>query len=143
VSDKDLVREIKELNRRIEELEDALSTLLGPVRKMEKATRSYYRLLATAMREGRIGIDLALPEVKDSISREIVEVLLEGRDQNISRITDKLRERRGSASRRIVRERLKALLDEGIVVVSRDRTPKYSLSEEVMKKWAQLLGIDI
>lgn len=143
VSEKDLLLKIRELNRRIEELEGALETILDPIRKMEQATRNYYRLLAVAMREGRIGVDLALPDVRDSLSREIVEVLLERKNLNITRITERLRERRGTASRRIVRERLKGLIEDDVVVATSDSTPLYSLSDEVMKKWAQLLGIDI
>jgi DNA-binding transcriptional ArsR family regulator len=87
---------------------------------------------------------MVTPEVKDPISKDIMRVLMERRDQNITQITESLRTKRGSASRRIVRERVKTMIEQGIVTPKGEGTVStYSLSEEVLRKWSQLLGISI
>lgn len=144
MTDEELPKQIKELNRRIAELEDMMAQLMAPVQEMQKATQKYLRLVDLALRHGGISPELLLPEIKDPISRDIVKVLIEKSGQNISRITERLRERRGSASRRVVRERLKDLEQQGIIEQrSEGAVPTYHLSEKVLRKWSQLLGISI
>jgi Fic family protein len=66
---------------------------------------------------------------KDEISRLIIQTLaLEG-PQNTSQIERALREARGHASRRIVRSRLRTLVDEGIVQAERGKGTVYKLVE--------------
>ena len=143
MAEEDLAEQVKELNKRIEELESALSQILAPMRHMEKAASGYFRLVGIALKEGGITIDAVMPEIKDHISKEIIMVLFDSNGQNISQITDAVRERRGTASRRIVRERLKSLEESEIIEVKGDKTKKYFLTDKVVRKWAQLLGMNI
>ncbi|HEY4705572.1 MAG TPA: transcriptional regulator, partial [Thermoplasmata archaeon] len=86
--------------------------------------------------------ELAVPGVKDDISRHIVAALMDRGDRNISQITDAVKGRRGTASRRIVRERLADLEREGIVIATpgvRSRT--FRVSDEVRARWSQVLGL--
>lgn len=58
--------------------------------------------------------DIAPELEKDEISRLIIQSLLSGKDMNISRITSRVKAHRGTASRRIVAERLERLEKLGI-----------------------------
>jgi DNA-binding transcriptional ArsR family regulator len=87
---------------------------------------------------------MILPELKDQISREIVRVLLDRKDQNISEITELVRSKRGTASRRIIRERLKELEEKRIVKKQmKGKLYVYALTDKVIKKWSQMLGFNI
>lgn len=69
---------------------------------------------------------------KDEISWKIVQVLDGSRPLNISQITAAVRAQRGTASRRIIRERLKQLVEQGIVSVIDDEDSRiryYTLSQ--------------
>ncbi len=57
---------------------------------------------------------------KDDISWRIIQILDVSRPLNISQITAAVRSERGTASRRIVRERINALVSRGIVMVIED-----------------------
>jgi len=142
--DEDLSEEIKKLNTRIGELEGAIKKLVEPFQRAQDTARNYYRLVQILAEQGGLTPDAILPDVKDPISKEIVRILLDGRGQNVSRITERIRSVRGTASRRIVRDKLKGLVDKDIVVVSPSGSIKtYSLSQEVLDKWSHLLGIRI
>ena len=84
---KDLAEEVKELNKRISELEKMISILVKPLQNVSKTTQNYLRITSLLLDHGGLTPDMILPEVKDPISREIVRVLLEKSDQNISQIT--------------------------------------------------------
>jgi len=153
MEDRELEDKIAELSRRIAEMEvlvrrltDALLDNRG-TRQLHSAASSlapYMRILDSYISNGTVGPEIVLPQVKDPISREIISVLFSIREGNISRITDELRKRRGTASRRIVAKKLAQLVDMGVVEENegaRDR--RYSLSEEVVRKWLKVLGIDI
>jgi len=142
--EKNLQKEIKELNERIAELEDQISRLVKPVQEMQNNTRNYFKLLDIALRHGRVSPDLLIPEIKDPISKDIVCVLVDKGYQNVSQITEGVKSRRGSSSRRIVREKLKLL--EGMDIVVRSDEKKiatYYISNDVLRKWSQILGISI
>jgi DNA-binding transcriptional ArsR family regulator len=144
VTEEDLPNQIKELNKRIAELESMMAKLVAPVRQMQKSTQNYFRLVNLALKHGGLSPETLLPEVKDPISKDIIKVLLKKSDQNITQITDSLRDQRGSASRRIVREKLKNLEVMEIVTQNGDKkVPTYKLTEKVLRKWSQLLGINI
>ena len=71
----------------------------------------------------------------------IVRVLTKRSDLNISQITEMVREIRGTSSRRIIREKLKDLEEKNIVIKSQiKQRAVFRLSNEVIKKWSQLLG---
>ena len=142
--EKDLKEEIKELNKRISELEKMLSMLVQPLRNVSKTTQNYLRLTGLLLDHGGLTPDLVLPEIKDPISKEIVRVLMDRTKQNISQITELVRSKRGTASRRIVRERIQELEEKDIIQKQfKGRLYVYSLSENVIKKWSQMLGFDI
>lgn len=121
-----------------------MAQLLTPVQEMQKSAQKYLRLVDLALRHGGISPEMLLPEVKDPISKDIIKVLVDKNGQNISQITESLRARRGSASRRVVREKLKALEEQSIVERKGEKAvPIYYISDEVLRKWSQLLGIPI
>ena len=141
---KDLADEIKELNKRISELERMLSLLIQPFQKVQDTTSNYLKILQLSLEHGGLTPDLILPEVKDPISKEIVRALLDRSEQNISQITELVRSKRGTASRRIVREKVNELTEKNIIQKKQKGSLYvYSLSQEVIRKWSQLLGINI
>ncbi|MGB2825494.1 MAG: ArsR family transcriptional regulator [Thermoplasmata archaeon] len=151
MADEDLEKQIKSLSDKMESLEESMrmvatpySQLLEYIERFQKISSSYFRLIDLYQRYGEISPDLLVPGVKDSISREIVKILFDRDGQNISQITQRLKERRGTSSRRTVRERLKELQDRG-VVVSRgsERAKIYWLTEGYVKKWYELLGLGL
>jgi len=73
---------------------------------------------------------------KDEISWKIIQILDGSRPLNISQITASVRAERGSASRRIVRGRVKNLVERSILKVIKsedDRARYYALTEDVAK----------
>ncbi|UCC92417.1 MAG: hypothetical protein JSW25_07015, partial [Thermoplasmata archaeon] len=145
-----LREEIKDLSEKVAELEDALRAatrplgdLMSQLEGMNRITGNYFRLMELYHKKGSISPEAVLPELKDPIAIEMVKVLFEEGGLNVSEITDRLRDRRGSASRTIVRERLDRMMAEGIVVA--DEGPQgvttYSISEDVSDRWYRLLGL--
>lgn len=137
----DLTEEIKSLNKRIDELESMLRAVVQPFQEMRKSTSSYVRLIGLMLEHGGLTPDTILPNIKDPIEQNIVRVLTQKKDLNISQITEHVRSKRGTASRRIIREKLKTLESKNIVYsqLKGSRTV-YNLTDEVIKKWSQLLG---
>lgn len=140
--EKDLAEEVKELTKRINELEKMLSVLMKPFTDLRKTTESYLRLAGLLLDHGGLTPDLILPALKDPISKDIVRVLLERPEQNVSQITDLVKSRRGTASRRIIREKLVDLEKKNILQKQQHGSRfVYRLSAEVIAKWTQLLGL--
>ncbi len=85
---------------------------------------------------------MAIHELKDPITRDIVKVLFEKGGRNISQITESVRNLRGKASRRIVRERLQNLESKGVVVATtQSRGKVYDVSDETARRWSKVLGL--
>jgi len=140
----DLTDEIRKLNNRISELEKMLSTLTQPLRRIQDTTSSYLRIIRLLLEHGGITPELIIPDVKDPISKEIVQVLMDKKEQNISQITELVRNKRGTASRRIIREKVTELTDKNIIQKQQKGSLNvYSLSKEVIIKWSKLVGINI
>ena len=145
----DIQEQIRSLSEKMESLEESMrkvttpySQLLEYIERFHKISSSYFRLIDLYQKYGEISPDLLMPEVKDPISKEIVRILFERDGQNISQITDRLKSRRGTASRRIVRERLKTLRERGIVTEKGSpKSKEFWLSEEYVKRWYDLLGL--
>jgi len=141
---KDLEKEVKELNKRINQLEKMLSEALSPIRNISSTTQRYLKITSLILEHGGLTPDLILPEVRDSISKEIVKVLVDRKEQNISQITELVRSKRGSASRRIIRQRIKELEEKNIIKkTQKGQLYVYSLTDKVLKKWSQMLGFNI
>ncbi len=153
MGEKELEEQIVELSRRIAEMESLMKRLAGALldnrgtRQLQSAAYSlapYMRILDSYMSNGSVGPEIVLPQVKDPISREIISVLFSIKEGNISRITGELKRRRGKASRRIVAKKLTELEEMGVLEVDKSaRDKRYSLSDEVVRKWLKVLGIDI
>jgi DNA-binding transcriptional ArsR family regulator/uncharacterized coiled-coil protein SlyX len=149
VADEDQAKRIEELTKRITELEATISQVARPYSEVvhqlsmfQETVQKYFRLMDLYQKHGVVSIDTILPEVKDPISKEIMRVLLDKPGLNISQVTEELKTRRGSSSRRIVRERLGELLAAKLVVEKVERMEKtYKISEAVVKKWSQVLGL--
>jgi len=141
---KDLADEVKELNKRIRELEKMLSVLIKPLQDVRKTTSNYMRLTGLLLDHSGLTPDLIIPEVKDPISKEIVRVLMDKSEQNISQITEIIRSKRGTASRRIIRGKIQELTEKNITQKhQKGSIYVYSLSKEVIEKWSQMLGLNV
>jgi cell division septum initiation protein DivIVA len=141
---KDLAKEVKELNKRIAELEKMISVLVQPLQRAQTTMSNYLKVVQLLLEHGGLTPDLILPEVKDSISKEIVRVLLDRNGQNVSQITELVRSKRGTASRRIIREKINELTKKNVICKQQKESLfVYSLSPDVINKWSQLLGITI
>ncbi len=137
---------MEDVEKRIRKLEDLLSRYLENeyLVYIRHILASYLRLINIYMEHGKISPSVIFPELKDPISREIVEILFFMGSLNTSQITEELKKSRGRASRRIVREKLNALVDMGIVECEERKNEKvYSISEYAIKKWLKVLGINI
>src|SRR3990172_495463 len=109
----DIRKDLRELREQIEAPREAFprvprpsSELGGYLERLQDLSRGYLRIMDLVQRYGGVSPDLAVPGVKDDISRHIVAALMDRGERNISQITDAVKGRRGTASRRIVRERL-------------------------------------
>jgi len=141
---KDLTDEVKKLNERIEELEKMLSEVIKPLQDTRRIAENYLRLTGILLDKGGLTPDAILPDVKDPISKEIVRVLLDKSEQNISQITELVRSRRGTASRRIIRQRINELIEKDIIrKTMKGSKYVYGLTDKVIRKWSQMLGFKI
>ena len=143
----DLQKDVRELRKQVEALREALAKVAEPYREiagymeqLQGITRGYFRLLDLYAKHGAVSPDVVVPGLKDDISKAILTVLFEKGDRNISQITDAVKGKRGTASRRIVRERLQELVKQGVVEESTtSRGHTYRVSEEVAAKWSALM----
>lgn len=149
VAGTDESKKIEELTERISQLEDAIrqvsvpyAELVSQLSTFQETVGKYFRLMDLYQRYGVVSVDTILPEVKDPISKDILRILLDRPGLNISQLTDNLKSRRGSSSRRIVRDKLQELAEMKLVIEEAGRNEKsYRLSEEVVRKWSQVLGL--
>jgi len=147
--EEDQGKKIDELTHKVEDLESALREVARPYAELaaqlsqfQETVQKYFRLMDLYQKFGSISIETILPEVKDPISKDIVKLLLDKPNLNISEITDQLRDRRGSASRRIVRDRLNELVEMKVLVERTGTKEKdYAVADHVVKKWSQVLGL--
>ena len=145
----DLRKELRDLRDQIEALRSALSDvarpyteLMGYVERLQDFSRGYFRILDLYAKHGKVSPDLVIPGLKDDISRHIVVALFDRPDRNISQITEAVKGKRGTASRRIVRARLADLKEQGIVVATPgSRTRTFRVADGVAEKWSQVLGV--
>jgi DNA-binding transcriptional ArsR family regulator len=149
MKDDDVKAQLKAIDERMKKIEEAFLNVARPyaeiaeqMQSFQEISKGYFKLMNLYQKHGQISPDMAVPGLKDPISKDILQIVIEKGALNISEITELLREKRGSASRRIVRERLQEMEANGVVVAdSRGKQKKYSASEEVTNKWLELLGL--
>ena len=137
VSDaEELSKKLDQIIRRLDLLEDLI---------LEKPE---YEGLAATLRLTKLGIGLygeplkiasrlksaerylrQKPIAQDDISRCVVQALTVKRALNVSAITRQVATMRGKASQRIVRDRVKRLMQQGILLKTSGRIPTYELAE--------------
>jgi len=149
VAGTDDAKRIQELTERIAQLEETIrqvsvpySQLVSQLATFQETVGKYFRLMDLYQRYGVVSVDTIVPEVKDPISKDILRILLDRPGLNISQLTDELKGRRGSSSRRIVRDKLGELAKAGLLVEEAGRNERsYRLSEDLVKRWSQVLGL--
>jgi hypothetical protein len=105
------------------ELASTISNLRAGVLLVKEPISALERLSAATKYIHRRSVE------KDEISRLIIQTLALSGPQNTSQIERAVRETRGHASRRIIRSRLRNLMSEGIVRLSKGRGAVYELAE--------------
>src|SRR5881397_3890863 len=124
----DLRDDVRELRKQVEALRDVLGQVAEPYREiagyldeLQSIARGYFRLLDLYAKHGAVSPDIVIPGLKDDISKHIITALFEKGDRNISQVTEAVKGKRGTASRRIVRERIQELEEQGVLVSAPDR----------------------
>ena len=136
----DLRKKLEDISTRLIRIERILARLEPEMGEFQSSTKiiregmDFYGSLFEMMGRftGRQRLARRFPEIgKDEISRLMVEALEEGKPLNISQLTVAVRRQRGTASRRIVRERLQRLEEIGIVEESHQtkKAAYYKLTE--------------
>lgn len=102
-----LARRVEALESKLREEHLAIEKVLQELRLLRMVSPASASILKSASRHRR--------HRYGDIARHIVDVLLKAGPLNISQLTDRLREERGTASRRIVAEKLGILKKHGLV----------------------------
>ncbi|RLI39029.1 hypothetical protein DRO60_02380 [Candidatus Bathyarchaeota archaeon] len=129
----ELSKKLDEVIRRLDAIEEALAFLksLGLTPELLSILIGGTELYSSRLRAMRRALvaEQVLKRLPrgDDISRHIIEALAEGGPMNISELTRAVRARRGRASRRIIRQRLKKLLEMGLVVEAEGFGKKFDL----------------
>ena len=146
----DILGKVLELQRQVTAVQEAITRVGGPVleavdqvSRMRELAGGYLRLVELYQRFGSISPEAILPELKDPIAVDIVKLLFEQGGLNVTQLTERLRGRRGKASRTSVRERLNRLVRDGIVVVERGPggVTVYSIADWAVERWLKLIGV--
>ena len=141
----------EDISKKLSELEEAVGRIKGGYAELgqymevlKEISNRYFRLMDLYAKHGSISVDLAAPEIKDPISREVIRILLDLSDRkdgsNLSEITRVLKEKRGTASRRIVRDRVAELEKLGYAKrIGGGRIARYAISDSLIEKWYSIL----
>lgn len=139
----DLKEKLEDISARLARIERVLARLEPEMGDFQQSTRlirdgmDFYGNLFDMMGRfsGRQRLQKRYPILaKDEISRLIVEALESGTPQNISQLTVAVRRGRGTASRRIIRERIQMLQEQGIIQESHKdkKATYYKLAEDLI-----------
>jgi len=112
----EVMKKLEELASRIAKIEEELrdlrsseSELYSSLRLAKAVLESYSRIIGFTLNVESLAIGL-----EGDIEKHMVQILAKG-PMNVSQLTEALRRVRGTASRRIVAEKLKKLESAGIV----------------------------
>lgn len=141
----------KDSENSLEELSKKLDQVLNRLSLLEELITERPELegLTAALRLTRVGVGMYGEPLKiaarlkdaqafiqqkaiaqDEISRCIIQALAVKGALNISAITRQLSAMRGKASRRIVRQRIQKLVEQGVIVRVNGKTPTYNLADK-------------
>ena len=142
-------KEIAELSSKIDNLESMIADMyqpyqeaMGYMAKFNELASGYMKIIGLYQKHGKVSPEMLVPTLKDPIAQDILVILFEKKELNVSQIADQLREKRGSASRKTVRDKLAILEAENAIEVIEDKKVKrYKVSDELVEKWLKLLGI--
>jgi len=124
---------LKDIEERLKRIEDMLTSILDRIVKLEDYVKSYgyntegidlaveltsvfYLPLTLGLEAARRVLRILSSFELDPISRDIVKVLSTCEKLTASEITNRVKRVRGKASRRIIIDRLKKLMNMGIIV---------------------------
>jgi DNA-binding transcriptional ArsR family regulator len=146
-TDKD--KEIARLSNKIDNLEGMISDMAKPYQetmammaKFNEMASGYLKIINLYQQHGKVSPEMLVPSVKDPIAQDILVILFEKKELNVSQIAEILKEKRGTSSRKTVRDKLKELEDaKAIEVVGDRKVKKYKVSDELVEKWLKLLGV--
>jgi hypothetical protein len=143
-NNKDSENSIEELSKKLDQILSRLSMLEDLITE-----RPEFEGLTAALRLTRVGVGMYGEPLKiaarlkdaqaflqqkavaqDDISRCVIQALAVKGALNISAITRQVSAMRGKASRRIVRQRIQKLLQQGILVKVEGKTPTYDLANK-------------
>lgn len=141
----------KDSENSIEELSKKLDQVLNRLSLLEELITERPELegLTTALRLTRVGVGMygeplkiaarlkdaqaylqQKPIAQDEISRCVIQALAVKGALNVSALTRQVSAMRGKASRRIVRQRVQKLLEQGVIVKVDGKTPTYDLADK-------------
>ncbi len=146
-TDKD--KEIARLSNKIDNLEGMISDMakpyqeaMGLMAKFNEMASGYLKIINLYQQHGKVSPEMLVPTVKDPIAQDILVILFEKKELNVSQIAEILKEKRGTSSRKTVRDKLKELEEaKAIEVVGDRKVKKYKVSDELVEKWLKLLGV--
>jgi hypothetical protein len=141
---KDSPNNIEEISKKLDQILNRLSLLEELITEKPE-----FEGLTAALRLTRVGVGMYGEPLKiaarlkdaqaflqqkaiaqDDISRCVIQALAVKGPLNISAITRQVSAMRGKASRRIVRQRVQKLHQQGILVKMDDKTPTYELANK-------------
>jgi len=143
-NNKDSENSIEELSKKLDQILNRLSLLEELITEKPE-----YEGLTAALRLTRVGVGMYGEPLKiaarlkdaqaflqqraiaqDEISRCVIQALAVKGALNISAITRQVSAMRGKASRRIVRQRVQKLQQQGVLVKMDGKTPTYDLASK-------------
>ena len=146
-TDKD--KEIARLSKKIDNLEGMISDMAQPYQetmammaKFNEMASGYLKIINLYQQHGKVSPEMLVPSVKDPIAQDILVILFEKKELNVSQIAEILKEKRGTSSRKTVRDKLKELEEaRAIEVIDEKKVKKYKVSDDLVEKWLKLLGV--